>query len=541
MPLTITTDCPSQEIDGEYAFYNFQGVILTATLDHPECNIVHGTLVYFSNVGEYEQLQPFGDNWTAVDEGTAVGVPLVKATDVEDTWYGKLLVRVAGLEPGSGTTQAYLDLEQRSADLDYTINPVSCVCPAYVDGFGLTFGEEDQSSDFWLDYSEYDQSPDNPGNNYLYYRFQVTDPESHVSLPNMFVRVASSISTPELIKSKQILLYDRYSGAPALNAADEYDNDYVDFQTDENGVAELYLCPTAKTSSIGALTYQIGTNAGGLGPYLIVDPNAQWSTLPSPQTDQPVELNGSTDGWADIPQYKDIAVEQWLFLLCNGRFQSSKRLQQGDVGSAGHIAMPFQKSMLRSETAPFDDATQNAMIYVVYSPVIRVSTNWDFDAVGTPPVASPPVEGNQTLNAPQLRESLDGWPISSALLSNELHIRVPLDQQQIVRGDEIRIHVYLNAYRRGSDEPLGISLGGPFNLYVTQFDIDNGFVEWPFLPQPFWGLGQEQSTGDVGTMRVNYDVVRGTHISIKRIVYGSQDLLLGIDTILPNGYTAEVF
>jgi len=40
---------------------------------------------------------------------------------------------------------------------------------------------------------------------------------------------------------------------------------------------------------------------------------------------------------------------------------------------------------------------------------------------------------------------------------------------------------------------------------------------------------------------VNYDVVRGTHVEIKRIAYSSQDLLIGIDTILPNGYTAELF
>jgi hypothetical protein len=203
--------------------------------------------------------------------------------------------------------------------------------------------------------------------------------------------------------------------------------------------------------------------------------------------------------------------------------------------------MPFQKSVLRSQTAPFDDATRNSMIYVVYSLVIRVSSSWDFNATGTPPPASSNEEGNRTLNAPQLRESLDGWPINAALLSRELHIRVPLDQAQIEIGDEIRIHIYLNAYRRGSDEPLGVSLGGPFNWYVTRFDIENGFVEWPFLPQPFWGLGQEQSTGDVGTIRVNYDVVRGTHVEIKRIAYSSQDLLIGIDTILPNGYTAELF
>ena len=541
MPLTLTTDCPSQETGGEYAFYNYQRVILTATLDHAEGDIVDGTLVYFSHVGEYEQLQPVGNNWVPVDEEFAVGVPLLRAPDAGEKWYAKLVVRVTGRDLGNGMTYAYLDNSRRSADLSYTINPVSCVCPSYIDGFGLAYPEENQSSDFWLDYAEQDQSPDNPGNNYLYYRFQVTDPESQVGLPNVFVRVTSSMSTPELIKGRQILLYDRYSGARALNGDAAYDDDSVYLYTDDNGVAELYLCPKGKTSSIGALTYQIGTNAGGLGPYLIVDPNAQWSTLESPQTDDPVQLSGPSYELADIPQYVDIGADQWLFLLCNGRFQSSKRLRQADIGGDADITMPFQNSVLRSQTAPFDDATRNSMIYVVYSLVIRVSSSWDFNAAGTPPPASSNDEGNRTLNAPQLRESLDGWPINAALLSRELHIRVPLDQAQIEIGDEIRIHIYLNAYRRGSDEPLGVSLGGPFNWYVTRFDIENGFVEWPFLPQPFWGLGQEQSTGDVGTIRVNYDVVRGTHVEIKRIAYSSQDLLIGIDTILPNGYTAELF
>lgn len=547
MPLMLTTDCPSQEVDGVYAFYDYQFVTLTAMLDQAGADIPEGTLVYFAGVAAVgQQLQPIGNDWVPAPspyEGYAVGVPLSRVAGA-DEWHAQLVVRVAGRIPGSGVTYAYIGDELYvSSKLHYTINPVSCVCPSYVDGFGLTYAEDNQSSDFWLDfnYAEQDQSPDNPGNNYLYYRFQVTDPETYVGLRNICVRVSSSLETIDVIKRQQIILYDHYSGSPALNAAPSCDDDYVDLRTDDNGIAELYLCPKARTSSVGVLTYKIGANEGGLGPYLIVDPYVQWSTLDAPQTDNPVPLVGSPVDFSHIPQYAEIEQGQWLFLLCNGRFQSSKKLKSGDIGTTADIMLPFQKSVLRSKTAPFDDATQNSLIYVAYSPVIRVSSNWDFDAVGTPPAAAPDDGGNRTLDPPLIRESPEGWPINAALLSKELHVRVPLDSPQIARGDEIRIHIYLNGYRRGSDEPLGISIGGPFNLYVTQFDIENGFIEWPFLPRPFWGLGAAQSSGDVGTIRVNYDVARGTRLEIKRIVSSSQDLLLGIDTILPNGYTAEVF
>jgi len=127
MPLTLTTDCPSQETGGEYAFYNYQRVILTATLDHAEGDIVDGTLVYFSHVGEYEQLQPVGNDWVPVDGEFAVGVPLLRAPDAGEKWYAKLVVRVTGRDLGNGMTYAYLDNSRRSADLPYTINPVSCL------------------------------------------------------------------------------------------------------------------------------------------------------------------------------------------------------------------------------------------------------------------------------------------------------------------------------------------------------------------------------------------------------------------------------
>lgn len=546
MPLTLVPDFPTQTVNGKYGFYSYQLVTLTATLDDPEADISAGTLVYFANVGDGVglELQPQGSNWVPAKpphDHDTVGVALSKVADHK--WQAQLVVLVTGAVPGSGTTYAYIDgdTDYQSSVLAFTVSATSFVCPNYVDGFGLTYAEADQSSDFWLSYAEQDQSPDNPGNNYLYYRFQVTDPNSHVGLRNICVRVSSSQHTPDVIK--YVLLYDRYSGTQALTPSYDPINHiyYVDLETDENGLAELYLCPKRKTSSVGELVYQIGANQGGLGPYLIIDPTVQWPTVGAPQTDNPVQLSGSPVAFAQIPQYENIAAGQWLFLLCNGRFQSSKMLKPDDIGAAADIMMPFQKSSLRSYTAPYNDATQNSMIYVVGDANIRVSSDWNFNAAGTPPSASPDYEGNSTLSAPQLCESPDGWPISAALLTKELHIRVPLDQPQITCGDEIRLHVYLNAYRRGSDEPLGIGLGGPFNWKITQLDIANGFVEWPFLPQPFWGFGQAQLTGDVGTMRVNYDVARGTTFALKRIVYSSQDLLLGIDTILPNGYTAEVF
>lgn len=542
MPLTLVPDLPTQMVNGEYGFYSYQLVTLTATLDQQGADIASGTLVYFANVGDSVdlELQPMGNNWVPAPyphDHDTVGVTLSKVGDHK--WQAQLVVLVSGVVPGSGITYAHIDgnTPYRSTDVDFSVSATYSVCPSYVD----TYAEADQSSDFWLNYAAQDQSPDNPGNNYLYYRVQVTDPQSNVGLRNICVRVSSSLATPGVIKRKQILLYDRYSGAKALNSDPAYDYDYVDLETNENGVVELYLCPKGGVSSVGALTWKCGISEGYLGPYLIIDTAVQWSTVDAPQTDNPVQLSGSPDDYAQIPQYKNITAGQWLFLLCNGRFQCSKMLKPEDIGVAASITMPFQKSSLRSSSTPYNDTTQNSMIYVVGDANIRVSSDWNFNAVGTPPAASPDYVGNSTLRAPQLCESPDGWPVSAALLSTELHIRVPLDRSQIARDDEIRIHIYLNACRHDSDEPIGIGLGGPFNLNVTQFDIDNGFIEWPFLPQPFWGFGQALSTGDVGTMRVNYDVARGATFANKRIVHSSQDLLLGIDTILPNGYTAEVF
>ena len=543
MPLTLVPDLPKQEVDGKYDFYCYQLVTLTATVNDPHA-IAQGTRVYFANVGRGANLEllPTGDNWVpapAPNQDDTVGVTL---EPVAGGWQAKLVVLVAGLVPGSGTTYAYIgDRDNpsfRSSTLTFEVGPVSFVCPAYVDL--STYIEDDRSSDFWLNYAEQDQTPSHPGNNYLYYRFQATDPESHLGLPNICVRVSSSLETSGLIQRTKILLYDRYGSNAALNGDPSYDYDYVDLKTDESGVAELCLCPKGKTSSIGALAWQIGANAGSLGPFLIVDPNARWPTLSAPQTDNPVQLNDSIIDFAQIPLYENIAAGQWLFLLCNGRFQSSKRLTKTDIQNAD-ITMPYQTSALRSSTKPYYDATKNSMIYVVYGPDIRVSSNWSFSAAGTPPEAGSDDGRDPTLPAPQLCESADGWPINALLLSKELHIRVPLDPSKIRRDDEIRIHVFLNAYRRDSDEPLGMGCIGPFNLNVSQFDIDQGFVEWPFLPQPFWGFGQARSTGDVGTLRANYDVVRGTGSEIKRAVHWSLDLVLGIDTILPNGYTGELF
>jgi len=74
-------------------------------------------------------------------------------------------------------------------------------------------------------------------------------------------------------------------------------------------------------------------------------------------------------------------------------------------------------------------------------------------------------------------------------------------------------------------------------LLVTQHDFNVGFIEWPFVPIPFWGFGQMPATGELGSMRANYGVVRGA----QGILYLSCDLLIGIDTVFPSGYVSEPF
>ncbi|YBV94572.1 hypothetical protein M1D80_00810 (plasmid) [Phyllobacteriaceae bacterium JZ32] len=532
---------PSQVNPPYYRFYSYQIVEFTATLTLDEEGEIDGIFVVFPNIGNSTAnynpdlgLQAYGEeglDWWAVDgDPNSVQVYITQTAPREGVAKLRALVTgtvgadYTGREPYA--TCQYQNEPYQSAEIQFHLYGVKLINPSYT---GI------------LTVSSVDQTPRSANGNLLYFCLEVTadgdDPETadFTGLPRICIRLTSADPDQSSRLLQDILLYTSYFTDDPINVQGPNQVLFADLLTDENGMAELYICAKAGTATAGSISCNAGVKTGDIGPILVFQ---QQTTGPeAPHCVDPVHLQGGPTEIADIPDYTNFNATDTIFLFCNGRYQSR--------GQQSLKQLPFQKAGLRSNSEPYNDSVENEIRYVAAgSTMIGVSAEFQFSAEGSPPSATldpPSPHYTDTLPAPTVIEAADGWPINCQTMANGLSILVPVDSRMQL-GDEIIILIALNGYRGASNEPIGaaIPLPGdvpwPSSLTVTERAMNEQRIEWWFQPYHFVGFGQMHDasnalTGSVGTVEIQYVVSRDP----QGVVYASEVLSLGLDTIPPNG------
>lgn len=531
--LTLKSNARYSKLHSAFAFYSFQIVELTATLSLDAPGKVDTLTVVFSNIGSKPGLQlvPYGRegvDWSSVpDHDDQVQVNMTQL----DPLHGEavLLALVVGNTKVSGSTKAQIGSDYASGPLAYRTFPVAAQMTSYP---GI------------LNASAVDQTPSSSAGNYLYYRLQVmtdgSDGEipAYTGLPNMCIRLTAAGADEYGSFLGDVCCYDDYAAVTPLSI-DAARPLSLDLKTDASGVAGLYICAKGGKTVCSSITCKAGIVEPQIGPILVADVDAFGTTPDAPHCANPVALDqaaGSTVE-ASVPQhYAGASVSDLIFLFCNGRFQS--------VGVLSEQQFPIQLACLRSTSLTFGDTIDNQIDYVASgSNMVRVSAAFSFDATGTPPPAafgSVSTGYAEKLAAPLIREAADGWPVNCATIADGLTIIVPIDAKMQL-GDQIVVQMTLNGYRLASYQPTGMCVpdvaaaSWPSSLVVTSFAQAQGSIDWRYQPYHFLGFGQLQksdyTSGSLGVLNVRYLVTRDR----EGVVYGSEVLSIGIDTIAPSG------
>ncbi|GAB1584756.1 hypothetical protein [Phyllobacterium phragmitis] len=542
--LTLQVDAwPSQVNPPYYRFFSFQIVELTATLTLDEDGNLDGIPVAFPNIGNstvnYNPdigLQAYGEEgidwWAVGGDPNSVQIYMTQTGPREGVAKLRALVTgtvgtdYTGHEPYATCT--YQSEPYQSGKIQFHLYGTRLFNPSYT---GV------------LKVSSVDQTPRSANGNLLYFRFEVTadgsDPETvdYTGLPRMCIRLTSADPDQSSPLLQDILLYTTYFAENPIYVQEANQTLFVDLQTDEDGMAELYICAKAGRALAGSISCNTGVMTGDIGPILIADVQQQTTSPQAPHCDNPVHLEDGPTEIADVPDYTNFNATDTIFLFCNGRYQSR--------GQQALKQLPFQKAGLRSSSNPYNDNVENEIRYVAAgSSMIDVSAEFQFSAQGSLPSATldPPTPYyTDTLPAPTIIEAADGWPVNCQTMANGLSILIPIDSR-MQPGDQIAIVIALNGYRLASNEPIGaaIPLPGdlpwPSGLIVTERAMNEQRIEWWFQPYHFVGFGQMHDgsnslTGSVGTLEVQYVVNRDPQGTI----YASEVLSLGLDTIPPNG------
>lgn len=540
--LVLTSDARYSDLHNAFAFYALQIVELTATLTLDANGVTDGLAVVFDRAGpESASLNPYGIenvDWYPVDgDGTQVMV-YMKQTGPR-TGIAKLRVLVVGTTStpnrlSQGGTSASIASGYRSNEIQYDIFGAGTWATSYP---GL------------LNASEVDQTPSSSQGNYLYFRLQVTSDGSDgetpafTGLPNMLIRLTASDPEERSDFLTQVLLYTDTVGPPC-NVDVSNQTPTVDLVTDATGLAELYVCAKAGETACASVTCDGGVVAPDIGPILVADFGALQSSPAAPHCDNPVDLalSGQTIE-AAIPDYRNAAQGDGIFLFCNGRFQGA-----GILPDALKLPLPFQAASLRSQSPPYSDSEQNALYYVAARRnMISVSSAFPFIATGALPKAvleAVTPKNSNRLAAPVILEADDGWPINCSVIAGGLTVRIPIDSGKLKLGDVIVVQMALNGYRIEPDESIGMAIpmpGGavnwPESLVVTSSVMARPHIDWRFQSYHFMGFGQLRSligdSGSVGTLECRYTVQRDDGFSY--CAYCSETLSTGLDTISPDG------
>ena len=531
--LMLKSNARFSALHSAYAFYSFQIVELTATLSLDAPGNVDNLQVVFENIGPKPglQLAPYGRedvDWFSVpghDDQVRVNMTQL------DPLHGEavLLALVVGETRVSGSIKASIGSEYASGPLTYYTLRVAAQMTSYP---GI------------LNASAVDQTPSSSAGNYLYYRLQVmtdgTDGEipAYTGLPNMCIRLTAAGPDEYGSFLEKVCCYDDYAAVTALSI-DTARPLSLDLKTDADGVADLYICAKGGKTACSGVTCKAGMVEPQIGPILVADPDAFGTSPDAPHCANPVALDQAVGSTVDasVPQnYAGASSSDQIFLFCNGRFQSA--------GVLSERQFPIQLACLRSTSLSFGDTTDNEIDYVASgSGMVRVSAAFSFDATGTPPPAafeSVSTGYAEKLAAPSIREAADGWPVNCATIADGLTIIVPIDARMQL-GDQIVVQMTLNGYRLASNQPTGMSVpdgaaaSWPSSLVVTSFAQAQGSIDWRYQPYHFLGFGQLQTSGDasgsLGVLNVRYLVTRQS----EGLVYGSEVLSIGIDTIAPSG------
>lgn len=533
--LTLETNARYSDSLDAYAFYSYQIVELTATLSLNANREADNLTVVFDNVGSKPELTlaPYGKegvDWFPVPgRDDQVQVDMTQVTP--SLGRAALKVLVVGRTSVSGSTSASIGSDYASGPVLYRTFGVAAHVTSYP---GI------------LAVPQVDQRPSSSGGNYLCYRLQVTTAErddgiaAYTGLPNMCIRLFAADDEQDSGFLDKVRFFDAYEAPAALNVDADGASLFLDLTTDASGVACLYICAKGGTPACASLTCKAGIVEAEIGPILVVDTSASVTSLGAPYCDDPVVLDRETGATfvANVPQdYVGAAPTDRIFVFCNDRFQSAGTLAQAQFAC--------QLACLRSESPPFDDVTGDELYYVASSAgMVRVSSVFAFDATGTPPpvrLDQVSAENSDPLRAPSIKEAADGWPVNCGTIADGLTIIVPVDDEMEL-GDQIVIQMALNGFRLASDEPVGMSVPPsegpapwPSALVVTSFAREQGSIEWRYQPYLFMGFGQlhslDSTLGSLGTLTARYLVER----SGQGIVYCSELLSIGIDTIPPSG------
>lgn len=541
--LTLTTDATYSKQCGAFAFYSFQIVTLTATLTLDVDGVTDKIPVIFDKVGAQSglNLTPYGNegvDWYSTGRDDQVQVYMKQLDSLHGVAVLRVLVTgsVPVLDVSQAFTEAFIGSNDKpkysSNQIQFRTLSIKSYVPSYV---GV------------LDTSSVDQTPVSSSGNYLYYRVEVTadgkdgDVPAFQGLPNMCVRLTAASPDESSDFLERVLLYPSLDATslPVSYFPDDSRTPFVDLKTDENGLAELYICARGGKDACAAISCQTGEWASLIGPVLVVDIDSSDTNLLAPSCPNPLALTGASTVEAIIPPGSDLQQGCKVFLFCNGRFQSVGQF------SGQQLQLPFQSASLRSNSAPYSDVLPNKLYYVAANSAgIRVSPTLSFYATGIPPAAAfeqpYPSASDTLLAAPEIREATDGWPINCATIANGLTIRVPINAQMRLGGVVI-IQMEMNGYHLASNEPIGFNLpqprdaSNPSALAFTAFDQSQGYIDWHYQPNYFTGFGQLHSSdgaaGSLGTLGVRYIV----KYDGEEAGYYSEILLIGLDTLPPDG------
>lgn len=536
--LTLVPDRqPKNEI-----YYNYQIVTLTATLVRSK-EIEEGETLHFLNVSTYDKGVPntdvslvayqSGGGYEEVD-ATTVSVPITRTGPGEG--YATLTVLVAGKSNADDQLADPYQVTAETEDKSIVSNSIVFkVADAELYSSVTRYGA-------FIPMSNSDMVP--AQGSFVYYQFSVMGDDLD-PLPRMRIRLSGWALGMDGYSITQVLLYDNYDSVQPLqwDPAQDWKGFCLNLETDDQGHAEVFLCPKAGASAADELRVSIGTDDESAGLFFVADLNDDDSGITAPYTKTSiVDIEGEDSVPVYIPKYPGASDTDIVYLFCNGEYQgtlSVDDINKDPLGSIG-VAASGLYSTTYGQSQP-----ENKIQYIVpQAEVVFVSPKGKFRAQGTlQPVSLSDCDSGASAPAPLLPDDPYGYPINQKMASNGIRLRVPLDGLEIGIGDYIDINACINAFRQypDKDEPRGVGFSAGDPMRISPSMMNDGYVDWWFQSSMFMGFGQNDKN-EYGTFEARFKIVYGrdeAEYSVQNkedvVTYCSDVLTLWIDTIPPTG------
>ncbi|MBV7515708.1 hypothetical protein [Pseudomonas sp. PDM25] len=517
-------------VDNTYAFYLWQVVTFTATLTLPG-GVADGQVVIFQSVGSNGKFEIYGshNSDTTFNEENLAWQVVARSKDADRSVATATIRALYSSTASKADTPDIFSANAPSVMLQssdaYTVVAPSVSMFENFDPYHL------------LPASSVKETPLSSGGNYFICSVYVSDPNTGSGLKNICLR----LSTQADHSFSGVAFYPALSSTAvdALTIHQDSIRHWVDLLTDEDGVANVYVC-ASKTSGTyaGIIHGKCGVVEDIIAMFVIpdfksdADPRLGAPLLTSPEVQVPAA--GIDTIACVIPAYLSNATNDWLFVLCN------KRVQNGEGSNfprkvTGQVLASFSKFGLHNET--FDDDNFNELTYIVLPArePAALASRLEFYVDGDPgaPIAS---LHDGKMKAPAIVETLGHEVIINAsTISHGLNIRVPVGKANTdVLWDDVRyaviVTIDVSGWMAGFDDPMAVRITSPKGREISKVDLVRGYVDIWFGRIELWGFGQSVK-GVMGRCDVQYklySIIPGRSAS-------SQILHCHIDTLPPSG------